>query len=145
MSNYNFKLDLSKFEGFGKVTLTGKSGQAKRCAVIPLEGNSIFEGEKGTYIDLVCFETPNSEYGSHMVTLSKTKEEQEHEKQTGERVRKPIVGNLKPFGNSQSSAGEEYSLPNQAAAQQVAQQARSRKAEMTNENLNNDDNGDLPF
>lgn len=144
MANYNFKLDLSKFEGFGKVTLTGKSGQPKRCAVIPLEGNSIFEGEKGTYIDLVCFETPNSEYGSHMVTLSKTKEEQEHEKQTGERVRKPIVGNLKPFGNSQSSAGEEYSLPNQAAAQQVAQTAKSRKAEMTNENLNNEES-DLPF
>jgi hypothetical protein len=145
MANYNFKLDLSKFEGFGKVTLTGKSGQPKRCAVIPLEGNSIFEGEKGTYIDLVCFETPNSEYGSHMVTLSKTKEEQEHEKQTGERIRKPIVGNLKPFGNSQSSAGEEYSLPNQAAAQQVAQQAKSRKAEMTNENFNNADNDPLPF
>ena len=144
MSNYNFKLDLSKFEGFGKVTLTGKSGQPKRCAVIPLEGNSIFEGEKGTYIDLVCFETPNSEYGSHMVTLSKTKEEQEHEKQTGERIRKPIVGNLKPFG-SQASASEEYSLPNQAAAQQVAQQARSRKAEMTNENFNNPDNDPLPF
>ena len=145
MANYNFKLDLSKFEGFGKVTLTGKSGQAKRCIVIPIEGNSVFEGEKGTYIDLVCFETPNSEYGSHMVTLSKTKEEQEHEKQTGERVRKPIVGNLKPFGNSQASAGEEYSLPNQAAAQQVAQQARSRKAEMTNENFNNSDNDPLPF
>jgi len=144
MSNYNFKLDLSKFEGFGKVTLTGKSGQPKRCAVIPLEGNSIFEGEKGTYIDLVCFETPNSEYGSHMVTLSKTKEEQEHEKQTGERIRKPIVGNLKPFGNSQASSGEEYSLPNQAAARQVAQTAKSRKAEMTNENLNNDES-DLQF
>ena len=145
MANYNFKLDLSKFEGFGKVTLTGKSGQAKRCIVIPIEGNSVFEGEKGTYIDLVCFETPNSEYGSHMVTLSKTKEEQEHEKQTGERVRKPIVGNLKPFGNSQASSGEEYSLPNQAAAQQVAQTAKSRKADMTNENFNNSDNDPLPF
>ena len=113
--------------------------------MIPIEGNSVFEGDKGTYIDLVCFETPNSEYGSHMVTLSKTKEEQEHEKQTGERIRKPIVGNLKPFANSQASSGEEYSLPNQAAAQQVAQQARSRKAEMTNENFNNPDNDPLPF
>lgn len=145
MSNYNFKLDLSKFNGFGKITLQGQSGQKKRCVVLPIEDNQIFEGEKGTYIDLVCFETPNSEYGSHMVTLSKTKEEQEHEKQTGERIRKPIVGNLKPFGNSQSSAGEEYSLPNQAAAKQVSQQARSSKAEMTNENLNNENNDDLPF
>lgn len=145
MSNYNFKLDLSKFEGFGKVTLTGKSGQAKRCIVIPIEGNSVFEGEKGTYIDLVCFETPNSEYGSHMVTLSKTKEEQEHEKQTGERIRKPIVGNLKPFGNK-AAEEEEYTYGGQQAAQQVAQTAKSRKAEMTNENFNNTDDGDgLPF
>lgn len=144
MSNYNFKLDLSKFEGFGKVTLTGKSGQAKRCIVIPIEGNSVFEGEKGTYIDLVCFETPNSEYGSHMVTLSKTKEEQEHEKQTGERVRKPIVGNLKPFGNK-AAEEEEYTYGGQQAAQQVAQTAKSRKAEMTNENFNNTDNDPLPF
>jgi hypothetical protein len=79
-----------------------------------------------------------------MVTISKTKEEQEQEKATGERVRKPIVGNLKPFG-TQASSGEEYSLPNQAAAQQVAQQAKSRKAEMTNENLNNTEDDGLPF
>ena len=143
MSNYNLKLDLSKFEGFGKVTLTGKSGQAKRCIVIPIEGNNVFEGEKGTYIDLVCFETPNSEYGSHMVTLSKTKEEQEREKQTGERIRKPIVGNLKPFGNK-AAEEEEYTYGGQQAAQQVAQTAKSRKAETTNENLNNDES-DLPF
>lgn len=144
MANYNFKLDLSKLEGFGTVTLTGKSGTPKKCVVIPVDDNHLFLGDKGTYLDLVCFETPNSEYGSHMVTLSKTKEEQEHEKQTGERIRKPIVGNLKPFCNSQASSGEEYSLPNQAAAQQVGLQARSRKAEMTNENFNNQDDG-LPF
>ena len=143
MSNYNFKLDLSKFNGFGKITLQGQSGQKKRCVVLPIEDNQIFEGEKGTYIDLVCFETPDSEYGSHLVTISKTKEEQEQEKTTGERIRKPIVGNLKPFG-AQAAPAEEYSLPNQQAAQQVAQQARSRKAEMTNENLNNEDDG-LPF
>lgn len=142
MSNFNFKLDLSKFEGFGKVTLTGKSGQAKRCIVIPIEGNSVFEGEKGTYIDLVCFET-NSEYGSHIVTLSKTKEEREREEKTGERINKPIVGNLKPFGNK-AAEEEEYTYGGQQAAQQVAQTAKSRKAEMTNENFNNTDD-ELPF
>ena len=141
----NFRLDYSKLEGFGEIKLQGKSGNIVECIVIPKEINHIFSSEKGgRYQDFVCFPTPDSEYGSHMVVVSKTKEEQEHEKQTGERVRKPIVGNLKPFG-SQASASEEYSLPNQAAAQQVAQQARSRKAEMTNENLNNTDNDPLPF
>ncbi|MBQ3990216.1 MAG: hypothetical protein II630_05185 [Bacteroidales bacterium] len=140
----NFRFDYSKLEGFGEIKLQGKSGNIVECIVIPKEINHIFSSEKGgRYQDFVCFPTPDSEYGSHMVVVSKTKEEQEHEKQTGERIRKPIVGNLKPFG-SQASASEEYSLPNQAAAQQVAQQARSRKAEMTNENLNNDES-DLPF
>ena len=139
----NFRFDYSKLEGFGEIKLQGKSGNIVECIVIPKEINHIFSSEKGgRYQDFVCFPTPDSEYGSHMVVVSKTKEEQEHEKQTGERIRKPIVGNLKPFG-SQASAGEEYSLPNQAAAQQVAQQARSRKAEMTNENFNDSDN--LPF
>ena len=144
-NNFNLKLDLSKLEGFGEMKLQVKSGNLVDCMIIPKQLNNVFSSEKGgRYLELVCIETPNSEYGSHMVTVSKTKEEQEHEKQTGERIRKPIVGNLKPFG-SQTSAGEEYSLPNQAAAQQVAQQARSRKAEMTNENFNNPDNDPLPF
>lgn len=132
--NYNFKLDLSKFNGFGKITLQGQSGQKKRCIVIPIEDNQVFEGEKGTYIDLVCFETPNSEYGSHMVTISKTKEEQEKEKQTGERIRKPIVGNLKPFG-SQAAEAEEYQLP-----EKTAQKPKTAPASDADEADN-----DLPF
>lgn len=136
MANYNLKLDLSKLQGFGKITLQGKSGQAKRCVVIPLEDNQIFEGEKGTYLDLVCIATPNSDYGSHMVTLSSTKEERE----SG--VRKPIVGNLKPFGGQDAQEEEEYSMPQ---AQAAPQQAKTKgKAQPTNENFNNDES-DLPF
>ena len=77
MSNFSLKLDLSKFNGFGLIDLKGQSGQVKKCVVIPVEDNNLFLGDKGTYADLVCFETPNSDYGSHMVTISKTKEEQE--------------------------------------------------------------------
>lgn len=140
MANYNFKLDLSKFNGFGKVTLQGKSGLSKRCIVIPIEDNNVFEGEKGTYLDLVCFETPNSEFGSHMVTISKTKEEQEQEKKSGERIRKPIVGNLKPFG-TQAAEEEEYTRP---AAPAQAPSGKG-KAQSTNENFNNQEEDDLPF
>jgi len=139
MANYNLKLDLSKLQGFGKITLQGKSGQAKRCVVIPLEDNQIFEGEKGTYLDLVCIATPNSDYGSHMVTLSSTKEERE----SG--VRKPIVGNLKPFGGQDAQAEEEeYSMPGQQAAPQQQAKPKSKGAQPTNENFNNTDDG-LPF
>lgn len=113
MSNYNLRLDLSKLEGFGEMTLTGNSGIPTECIVIPKKKNNIFTSEKtgARYIDLVCFETPNSDYGTHMVTLSKTQEEQEKEKQTGERIRKPILGNLKEFGQTQKTQVETYSRP----------------------------------
>lgn len=138
MANYNLKLDLSKLQGFGKITLQGKSGQAKRCIVVPIEDNGVFEGEKGTYLDLVCIETPNSEYGSHMVTMSSTKEERD----AG--VRKPIVGNLKQFGTQSAQEEEEYSVPAQQGGQQQAK-PKGRGAQPTNENLNNDASDDLPF
>jgi hypothetical protein len=45
-----------------------------------------FEGKKGRYMDLVLFETPDSEYGDYMV------------KQRGEKgERMPILGNGKYF------------------------------------------------
>jgi len=130
MANFNFKLDFSKLEGFGKVTLTGKSGTPKRCVVIPITDNNVFEGEKGTYLDLVCIATPNSEYGSHMVTLSSTKEERE----AG--VRKPIVGNLKEFG-AQAQETEEYTYQPQGATQQPTSKPSVAPAQ--------EEDSDLPF
>lgn len=118
MSNYNFKFDLSKLSGFGKITLTGKSGQPKRCIVIPIEENHIFEGDKGTYLDIAFIETSNSQYGdTHFATRSKSKEEQEQEKKSGERLKLPILGNLKPFGgNSATNNGDDdYSVYTGAA------------------------------
>jgi len=145
MSNYNAKINLAKLEGFGKVTLQGKSGTSKRCVVLPIDDCHLFEGKDGTYLDLTIIETNNSQYGdTHFITRGKSQEEREQEKATGERLRLPILGNLKPFGG-QTAEGEEYTYGGQQAAQQVSQTAKSRKAEMTNENLNNDDNGDLPF
>jgi hypothetical protein len=45
-----------------------------------------FEGKKGRYLDLVLFETPDSEYGDYMV------------KQRGDKGEKmPILGNGKYF------------------------------------------------
>jgi len=136
MANYNFRLDLSKLSGFGKITLTGKSGKPKRCLVIPIEENQIFEGEKGCYLDIACFETPGNEYGTHRCVRSKSKAEQEQEKQTGERITTPILGNLKEFGG-QKQEEEEYTYQKPAA--------KSGKAQPTNENFNNEDVDDLPF
>lgn len=62
-----------------------------------------FEGKKGRYMDLVLFETPDSEYGDYMV------------KQRGEKGEKmPILGNgkyFKPKEKKASSSSEENETP----------------------------------
>jgi hypothetical protein len=51
-----------------------------------LDKKRLFEGKKGRYLDLVLFETPDSEYGDYLV------------KQRGEKGEKmPILGNGKYF------------------------------------------------
>ena len=51
-----------------------------------IDKKRLFEGKKGRYMDLVLFETPDSEYGDYMV------------KQRGEKgERMPILGNAKYF------------------------------------------------
>lgn len=55
----------------------------------------LFEGKKGRYLDLVLFETPDSEYGDYLV------------KQRGERNEKmPILGNGKYFKPKNTEKGE---------------------------------------
>jgi hypothetical protein len=51
-----------------------------------IDKKRFFEGKKGRYLDLVLFETPESEYGDYMV------------KQRGDKGEKmPILGNAKYF------------------------------------------------
>ena len=65
-----------------------------------IDKKRFFEGKKGRYMDLVLFETPDSEYGDYMV------------KQRGEKgERMPILGNgkyFKPKG-TKTNGGDENS------------------------------------
>lgn len=137
MSNYNAKINLAKLEGFGKVTLQGKSGTSKRCVVLPIDDCHLFEGKDGTYLDLTIIETNNSQYGdTHFITRGKSQEEREQEKATGERLRLPILGNLKPFGG-QTVEGEEYTYQQSSSTAQKTKQTQTVEQQ--------EDNDDLPF
>lgn len=60
-----------------------------------IDKERFFKGKKGRYMDLVLFETPDSEYGDYMV------------KQRGEKGEKmPILGNGKYFKPKEKSGGE---------------------------------------
>lgn len=59
-----------------------------------IDKERFFQGKKGRYMDLVLFETPDSEYGDYMV------------KQRGEKGEKmPILGNGKYFKPKEGTKG----------------------------------------
>jgi len=57
--------------------------------VTKIEKQRLFTGKKGTYLDAVLIETPNSEYGDYMIVQSVSKEERE------QGVKGNILGNAK--------------------------------------------------
>jgi hypothetical protein len=58
-----------------------------------IDKDKFFKGKKGRYLDLVLFETPESDYGDYMV------------KQRGEKGEKmPILGNGKYFAPKDGAA-----------------------------------------
>ena len=45
--------------------------------VTKIDKNRLFKGEKGTYLNLILIETPNSQYSDYMVKQQVSKEERE--------------------------------------------------------------------
>lgn len=74
--NKNIKIDLTAFAGVGTINLTGKDGKVKRCLVIPIEENHLYEGEKGIYADFIAWEMrEKKENGAtHLIKQSLPKE-----------------------------------------------------------------------
>lgn len=60
--------------------------------VTKIEKARLFKGAKGTYLDVVLIETPQSQYGDYMIVQSVTKEERE------QGIKGPILGNAKIIG-----------------------------------------------
>lgn len=54
-----------------------------------IDRERLFEGKKGKYLNLVMIETPDSEYGTHIIKQDCTQEEREGG------LEMPILGNIK--------------------------------------------------
>ncbi len=57
--------------------------------VTKIDKARLFQGKKGTYLDCIMIETPNSEYGDYMIKQSVSKEERE------QGIEGVILGNAK--------------------------------------------------
>lgn len=90
MSNFSVKINLFKLR---KVRFIKKDDDLFVC--IPVKANSLFQGEKGIYLECTGWQLQNSDFGdTHMVKLSVNKEI--YDKLTDEQKKKlPIIGSMK--------------------------------------------------
>ena len=112
--NKNIKIDLTAFSGAGKITLTGKDGKQKKCLVIPIEENHLYEGEKGIYADFIAWEMKEKKENgaTHLVKQSFPKEVREAMSEEEKRAL-PIFGDLRD-AMTEKKEMETYSVPAQA-------------------------------
>ena len=91
--NYYGQIDLMKLVNAQKVDL--KNG--KKAIVIPIDDNpSIFNGDKGAFINISVNETKENTYGqSHMIKASVSKAQRESLDKESLYRATPIIGNLK--------------------------------------------------
>ncbi len=112
--NKNIKIDLTAFAGAGKINLSGKNGQLKKCLVIPIEENHLYEGEKGIYADFIAWEMrEKKENGAtHLIKQSLPKEARDGMSEEEKRAL-PIFGDLRD-AMTEKKEMETYSVPAQA-------------------------------
>lgn len=91
--NYRLKINLKAFRNAAVTEIQGRTG-AKRCIVIPLEDNDVFEGEKGAYVELKARTYNEPKYGNtHFVKLGVSSER--YKAMTDEeRDTIPFLGNM---------------------------------------------------
>ena len=75
--------------------------------VTKITKDKLFKGEKGTYLNAVLIETPNSEYSDYMIVEDTTKEERDND------VKGTILGNAKNIERKapELTDGDKSNLP----------------------------------
>lgn len=112
--NKNIKIDLTAFTGVGTINLTGKDSKVKKCLVIPIEENHLYEGEKGIYADFIAWEMrEKKENGAtHIIKQSLPKDARDRMSEEEKRAL-PIFGDLRD-AMTEKKGLETYSVPAQA-------------------------------
>ena len=111
--NKNIKIDLTAFAGAGKINLSGKNGQLKKCLVIPIEENHLFEGEKGIYADFIAWEMKERKENGTTHLLKQSLSKEVRSAMTDEQKKSlPIFGDMKDV-QTETKELEAYSVPNQ--------------------------------
>jgi|LSQX01.1.fsa_nt_gb hypothetical protein len=136
--NKNIKIDLTAFAGSGIVNLTSREGKVKKCLVIPIAENYLYEGEKGIYADFIAWEMrERKENGAtHLIKQSLPKDARDRMSEEEKRAL-PVFGDLRDAMMEKKEL-ETYNVPG-------AGQRFSSSAEPSGYATTPPDVDDLPF
>ena len=107
----NFSINLFKLKNCGITHLTGRSGETKKCLVIPVEDNQLFVSEKGVYLNMTAIPSDKIEIQTHF------KKEYLETLSDEERKALPILGgfskpkDVTPENNTEYSSAVAESAP----------------------------------
>lgn len=82
-----------------------------------IDKDRLYVGKKGTYLNCVLIETPQSEYGDYMIVEETSKEERESGKKG------TILGNAKNLNTSSNTSND----PNLEAAEEEARKEEAKE------------------
>lgn len=114
--NYGIHFNALKYVNSGVLNIKGRS-ETKRCLVVPIEDNHLFESvnedgsPKAVYLDLNAFALREPKYEqTHIVKQSLPKEVRES--MTKEQLdAMPILGGMKPLVNPSANASTASNVP----------------------------------
>lgn len=114
MEDFKIKLNLKKLVNTGVMNVKGQNS-AKRCVVIPIDDNFIYEGQNGNlYLSLRAVTLKNPQEDTHFIKVAVPKAA--YEKMTDEhRKNIPIIGNMSPATQQQQQTAQQSAQPTQTA------------------------------
>lgn len=120
MSSYAINLNLLKLKNTAVIDIkSNKTGEVKKCLIIPVVDNDLYQSERGIYIGLNAYEANNlKDEKTHLVKQNHSKEVREKMSED-DRVNLPILGDAKPIVFRSEPANintEEYNQAKDALA-----------------------------
>ncbi len=120
MSSYAINLNLLKLKNTAVIDIkSNKTGEVKKCLIIPVVDNDLYQSERGVYIGLNAYEANNlKDEKTHLVKQNHSKEVREKMSED-DRANLPILGDAKPIVFRSEPANintEEYNQAKDALA-----------------------------
>ncbi|WP_456088429.1 hypothetical protein [Parabacteroides sp.] len=120
MSSYAINLNLLKLKNTAVIDIkSNKTGEIKKCLIIPVVDNDLYQSERGVYIGLNAYEANNlKDEKTHLVKQNHSKEVREKMSED-DRANLPILGDAKPIVFRSEPANintEEYNQAKDALA-----------------------------